>query len=188
MNKRIDVAALLAMVGTLYPPPLFAVRAARGRLVLPIDDLRYAKLRSGEIAERSLLRICAPSPSASAANRLGCGRHRGRGASGRGPPRPCRRRCRRRGRGSARRTADPRLRWFGSLGEAFFSLFGFAARERENRKGLRPILFNPCSAPAAPAQTGHPSKGTEKDRILGFNLETGTADRLTIQTVARLRS
>jgi hypothetical protein len=32
---------------------------------------------------------------------------------------------------------------------------------------------------------GHPSKGTEKDRILSFNLERGPADRLTIQTVAR---
>jgi hypothetical protein len=30
---------------------------------------------------------------------------------------------------------------------------GFAAREREQRKGLRPISFNPCSAPAPPAQT-----------------------------------
>jgi hypothetical protein len=32
---------------------------------------------------------------------------------------------------------------------------------------------------------GHPSRGTERYRILGFNLETGTAGRLTIQTVAR---
>jgi hypothetical protein len=34
VSKRIDIATLPAMVGTLYPPPLFAVRAARGRLVL----------------------------------------------------------------------------------------------------------------------------------------------------------
>jgi hypothetical protein len=32
---------------------------------------------------------------------------------------------------------------------------------------------------------GHPSRGTEGYRILGFNLETGSAGRLTIQTVAR---
>jgi hypothetical protein len=31
---------------------------------------------------------------------------------------------------------------------------------------------------------GHPSRGTEWYRILGFKLETGTAGRLTIQTVA----
>jgi hypothetical protein len=33
------------------------------------------------------------------------------------------------------------------------SFFGFAAREGGQRKGLRPILFNPCSAPATPVQT-----------------------------------
>jgi hypothetical protein len=31
---------------------------------------------------------------------------------------------------------------------------------------------------------GHPSRGTERYRILDFNLETRTAGRLTIQTVA----
>jgi hypothetical protein len=38
-------------------------------------------------------------------------------------------------------------------GLRFFSFFGFAAYEREQGKGLRPILFNPCSAPATPTQT-----------------------------------
>jgi hypothetical protein len=33
------------------------------------------------------------------------------------------------------------------------SFFDFAARKRQQRKGLRPILFNPCSAPATPTQT-----------------------------------
>ena len=35
---------------------------------------------------------------------------------------------------------------------------------------------------------GHPSMETDKVRILGFYTEMGTADRLTIQTVARLHS
>jgi hypothetical protein len=32
---------------------------------------------------------------------------------------------------------------------------------------------------------GHPSSGAERCRILGFNVERGTAGCLTIQTVAR---
>jgi hypothetical protein len=64
-------------------------------------------------------------------------------------------------------------------------VFGFAARKREQRKGLRPVSFNPCSAPVTPAQTwGTRPGGTERFRILGFNLEKGTAGWLTIQTVA----
>jgi hypothetical protein len=42
---------------------------------------------------------------------------------------------------------------FGSPGHGFYSFFGFAAREGQHWKGLRPILFNPCSAPATPVQT-----------------------------------
>ncbi len=58
-------------------------------------------------------------------------------------------------------------------------------RERQHRKGLRPVLFNPRSAPAyAGANMGHPSRGTVKVRILGFNLQRGAPVRLTIQTVA----
>ncbi|MEA2262424.1 MAG: hypothetical protein QOJ51_5249 [Acidobacteriaceae bacterium] len=73
---------------------------------------------------------------------------------------------------------------FDSPGQVIF-VFGFAARKREQRKGLRPVSFNPCSAPVTPAQTwGTPPGGTERCRILGFNLKKGTAGRLTIQTVA----
>jgi hypothetical protein len=44
----------------------------------------------------------------------------------------------------------------------FFSLCGFGARERQHRKGLRPISFNPCSAPATPAQTWGTRQGDRK--------------------------
>ena len=57
---------------------------------------------------------------------------------------------------SRNRTAPidaPRLD-FPKLVDVDLDLFlGLAAGEREQRKGLRPILFNPCSAPATPAQT-----------------------------------
>jgi hypothetical protein len=70
-----------------------AMGANASRVVRLEGDSRVLLIRAmrssarGEIAERSLLKICAPSRWTSAANRLACGRHRGRGASGRGQPR-----------------------------------------------------------------------------------------------------
>jgi hypothetical protein len=72
------------------------------------------------------------------------------------------------------------------LARCRFSFFGFAAGETELRKELRPVLFNPCSAPATPAQTwGTRPGGQRRCRTLGFNLEKDAAGCLTIQTVAR---
>jgi hypothetical protein len=67
---------------------------------------------------------------------------------------------------------------FGSPGDGFFSFFGFAARERQHWKGLRPSLFNPCSAPATPAQTWGTRPG-------GQLRSESSASTLTIQTVPR---
>jgi hypothetical protein len=53
---------------------------------------------------------------------------------------------------SPRNGGTGRLSSFKSPGSGQFG-FGFAAGEVNQRKGLRPISFNPCSAPATPVQT-----------------------------------